>query len=583
MSVKTKIARGKRRKEQEEPPLPVLPVLYRKLWFPVIPTACICCISLIDMPPPSITESDEVVVVTAAAAKNIIIPNALTPVRMEWSISTATGITASATTTNATTSTSVTVNKKKNSVNLMLSVPHIVATRRNIATTAPTCRSSTSNCNSILIHQSNQEETWPGGAIWDISWCMAQLIIGVILLQGDTPSSTSRSGSTTTSNVTTKTKTNIAPPPTHNIHTITTFYHNIDMTNSSLPPANPPDVSSECCCYVSNTLRIPQRLYEWIHQDHPEPCVAALAALMMNGGHARHSKPSKYNKSSSRCISSNSKKDKTNHSSHSSVIVLELGCGTGWTGIAMAAAAASSSSSSSSSTTCTVLLTDLDVVVQNITLPNVQRNVPSIKHNVIKTTFPLYTNDANDKESVLHAPKPQLPLHIYTMNSSSSIQGRLIATPLCWGNKNDMNTVQSVIRYLQSQPTQEPNKSIANTTTVDLMDGIPDILIVGDVAYQHKPGAASHFDILLETILHFTKCRDTLLIFGLRIRMNASMDLYDMLLQDFVDVVEPIVPHEIDPIRFPNHTNNNTKKHMNTMTIHFMKRKSCTNETTTTE
>ena len=62
--------------------------------------------------------------------------------------------------------------------------------------------------------------------------------------------------------------------------------------------------------------------------------------------------------------------------------------------------------------------------------------------------------------------------------------------------------------------------------------------------------------------------------------MNASMDLYHMLLQHSVDIIEPIVPNEIDPIRFPMANHSNTKKSMNTMTIHFMKRKQNIIETT---
>ena len=32
----------------------------------------------------------------------------------------------------------------------------------------------------------------------------------------------------------------------------------------------------------------------------------------------------------------------------------------------------------------------------------------------------------------------------------------------------------------------------------DVSDGIPGLLLIGDVAYQHKPGASSHFDVPLK-------------------------------------------------------------------------------------
>jgi Lysine methyltransferase len=32
---------------------------------------------------------------------------------------------------------------------------------------------------SITVHQTADQETWPGGALWDMGWCMAQLLIGI--------------------------------------------------------------------------------------------------------------------------------------------------------------------------------------------------------------------------------------------------------------------------------------------------------------------------------------------------------------------------------------------------------------------
>jgi Lysine methyltransferase len=506
--------------------------------------------------------------VVAAAAKNIIIPNAITPVRIEWF------------TSKTTTASTATGASKKNDTNRITSVPQNV-TNKNVSSSSTTFRAATTASGSILIHQSNQEETWPGGAIWDISWCMAQLIIGMI-------HDASSSVATLSSSTTTKRPGSSSSATTTT--TTTTFYNDISIMTNPSSLVKPQELSQ----YIQNTIHIPSRLFEMLQNKNQEPSVMALTTLLGNHHIKQQHKHHLSKQTKSVNNRSSNRNDKTNNES---IIVLELGCGTGLTGIVMAAAA------SLASTTCTVILTDLDVVIQNVTLPNVQRNIKSIKHNVMKTMFPLCQNDFPSKTetNIVNegtatadtAPKQQLPLNIYTIknnNSSSSGNGGcLIATPLCWGDHDDMNVVQSMIRYLQSpQPQQNNNTSINIThdsaTTHDTEnndgcyacssnnDGIPHILIIGDVAYQHKPGAISHFDILLETILHFTKGDRTLIIFGLRIRMNASMDLYEMLLQYFVDIIEPIVPNEIDPERFPmNHSSH--KKTMNTMTIHFMKRK----------
>lgn len=515
-------------------------------------------------------------IVAPAAAKNIIIPNAITPVRIEWFTSKTTTNTAASTATLS----------KKNDTSRITSVSQN-ATNKNVSVSVSSTtpfRAATPASGSILIHQSNQEETWPGGAIWDISWCMAQLIIGMIYDASSVATTAKSSSGGSTSSGTTNTITTTT--------TTATFYNDISIMTNPSPSLVKPQGLSQC---VQNNIQIPARLIGMLQNVKQEPSVMALATLLGN----HHSKQQYKNTNvkptkNSHHRSSNRNSNKTNNES---IIVLELGCGTGLTGIVMAAAAATVSTTSSS---CTVILTDLDVVIQNVTLPNVQRNIKSIKHNVFKTTFPLFHDfpsknahnsiDQQGTSTIDAEPmQQQLPLNIYTIknNSSSGSSGCLIATPLCWGNHDDMKVVQSMIRYLQKpQHNQNSNHATHESVIVNdtenndgrylcsnSNDGIPDILIIGDVAYQHKPGATSHFDVLLETILHFTKCDQTMIIFGLRIRMNASMDLYQMLLQYFVDIIEPIVPNEIDPIRFPMANHSNNKKSMNTMTIHFMKRK----------
>ena len=52
----------------------------------------------------------------------------------------------------------------------------------------------------------------------------------------------------------------------------------------------------------------------------------------------------------------------------------------------------------------------------------------------------------------------------------------------------------------------------------------PDLLIAGYVSYQHKPGAPSHFEALVDTVPN-TSNKNTIFVFGHRVRMEASNDL----------------------------------------------------------
>lgn len=208
--------------------------------------------------------------------------------------------------------------------------------------------------------------------------------------------------------------------------------------------------------------------------------------------------------------------------------VLELGCGVGLTGLVGASLGAKLS-----------LLTDLDEVVNKVARPNVDLNKGA-----------------------------------YGMGQ------KVIAVPLCWGKEEDEEICRQLLtenskneRGSTKRKTKKKKSSAtANSTSADLgleQSTDPDIILIGDVAYQHKPGAPSHFDILLSTLLHFATTRNTTIVFGTRMRMPASMDLLEMFREHFDEVVQP--PVEADELDMAFHKKNLGRNSL--ITIHFFKRK----------
>jgi predicted nicotinamide N-methyase len=161
--------------------------------------------------------------------------------------------------------------------------------------------------------------------------------------------------------------------------------------------------------------------------------------------------------------------------------VLELGCGVGLTGIVAAAVLG----------TQLTILTDLEVVVEKVARPNLERNSTSVV-----------------------SVKKQYQEQITYRLTNAGKRGRILALPLCWGNEQDADVVMACLKkYTKLEKSSRRRKGDPSPNHT----GQPNLIIIGDVAYQHKPGAPSHFDALLSTVLKFTGPH-TLVIFGTRMR-----------------------------------------------------------------
>lgn len=205
--------------------------------------------------------------------------------------------------------------------------------------------------------------------------------------------------------------------------------------------------------------------------------------------------------------------------------ILELGCGLGLTSLMGAQLGAK-----------VTILTDLTVVAEKVTQQKLELNKKKFGKNQ----------------------------HAYTL-------------PLCWGDVNNEEVCRNVLDAHMNQSAQggskrkikKKGKNRCTGTSDDFVQTLdPDIVLIGDVAYQHKPGAPSHFDILMSALLNFATTRETLVMFGTRMRMPASADLLDMFHEYFDELVEPIQADEIDD-RFA--SSSLGKNSM--ITIHLFKRK----------
>jgi predicted nicotinamide N-methyase len=188
----------------------------------------------------------------------------------------------------------------------------------------------------------------------------------------------------------------------------------------------------------------------------------------------------------------------------SDLTVLELGCGVGLTGLVAAAALG----------TQLTILTDLKPVVDEVAQPNLLRN----------------TTPSNGR-------------HPYRLTEAGK-RGRIMAMPLCWGDADDEQAVAEMFLKF-TKPVKIPRKQKGKAPAKD--PSKPDIILIGDVAYQHKPGASSHFDALVSTLLKFLGPQ-TLVIFGTRMRMPASADLLQLFSEHMEEIVSPpVAADEIDP------------------------------------
>jgi predicted nicotinamide N-methyase len=172
--------------------------------------------------------------------------------------------------------------------------------------------------------------------------------------------------------------------------------------------------------------------------------------------------------------------------------VLELGCGVGLTGLVAASLGAKAT-----------LLTDLRVVIDEVTRRNVDENV----HAKAKQSMEYRTTRAG---------------------------GKVVAMPLFWGKEEDEEAVR--LKLQEAVATKQKG------TTDDIF---PDWVIIGDVAYQHKPGAPSHFDALLSTLSKFVG-PNTKVLFGTRMRMPASNDLLEMF-RNRLEETACVPAHELEP------------------------------------
>ena len=373
---------------------------------------------------------------------------------------------------------------------------------------------------SLTIHQKADEETWPGGALWDIGVLLSNLLLG---LGGVTTATTSI---TNTMRCFDESSNNKADNHSKkkNLHSPTSKQLNQQAKIKS----------------KNHKIQLPSRLTQ---------SIATMSAM------------------SSSLFSEDS-------------VVLELGCGVGLTGLVAAAILRPK----------LVLLTDLEPVITHVTQFNVEQNTQPIKR-IPQRRRQQRGIDQNQMTTILPQSPPSLDLLVLGNTVCQAI-------PLCWGNPEDEENVSTIIqdfqtvtttttsttkqRKLKKKPVVPVDVGLTTTTRepVSLDDasncrlGKADLILIGDVAYQHKPGAPSHFEALHSTLLQLVH-DDTLVVFGTRIRMPASNDLLELLLTDLEPVCSPpLRADEIDPLIFGG--GGNKLKH--NITIHLLKKRRKENE-----
>lgn len=333
----------------------------------------------------------------------------------------------------------------------------------------------------LTIHQTPNEETWPGGALWDCGLLLAQLLLAVAGIDSWTT-----------------------------VHTV--------LPEDEQHPAGPKKTQTR------TTTQLATRLQTWFLQQQ---------------------------QSSDAAIWKHQIEPVLLHRPH--LTVIELGCGVGLTGLVAAIALGA----------VTTILTDLTAVVDQVTVPNVL-------HNTTPTTTTSHTDKGRRKASPSNS--NNLPIH-YSCRSIQHFKGggKVVAMPFCWGNAEEGARVLQVLKQLQPQSSQmnattstktkskkgtkNPLATINNNDDDDETASsnamvYPDLILLGDVAYQHKPGAPSHFDILVESLkqLMAATSKSQLLLFGTRLRMPASSDLLMMLQQHFRPLLQHPIPAQVlDP------------------------------------
>jgi Lysine methyltransferase len=369
----------------------------------------------------------------------------------------------------------------------------------------------------IRVQQSADEETWPGGALWDSGVILAQLLAAL-------PASAALAAGAAAQRKASAAKCAASRSV-------------VTITSSPTTNATPTSASSA----HRHSITVPSRLAE---------SEVIREWLDVKSSLSRQGRPS-------------------SSAARPPLTILELGCGVGLTGMV---------ASVSLGATLT-LLTDLAVVVDKVTQPNLQRNVKVLRQH----------------------------------NKGGG--GVVKAVPLCWGCERDEASVRQMLRQLDPEATSVDAETAVGDATVDSshrpskaggpvlpsdgtnrqrahypttrrrrrIPGVPDWILVGDVAYQHRPGAPSHFDALLSTLLSFTDASSSsashgyddepalhssspIVVFATRIRMPASVDLLEMLRQHFDEIVDPpIRADEVNPDAFRDLKHN--------MTIHFLRRR----------